>query len=38
MPCGQGAAKIMGLEHAADVVRSVVEEARKVLAVEIFER
>ena len=38
MPCGQGAAGIAGLEPAAEVVRRVVEEARKILAVDIFER
>jgi len=38
MPCGQGAAKIVRLEHAADVVHAIVDEARKVLSVEIFER
>jgi enoyl-[acyl-carrier protein] reductase II len=38
MPCGQGAGGIVGLEPAAEVVRRIVEEARKVLGVDIFER
>ncbi|HMC42337.1 MAG TPA: nitronate monooxygenase family protein [Acidimicrobiales bacterium] len=38
MPCGQGAAKITGLEPAADVVHRVVEEARKILTVDLFDR
>ena len=38
MPCGQGAARITRLEPAADVVRRVVEEARKILTVDIFDR
>ena len=31
MPCGQGAGSISSLEHAADVVTSVVAEAREVI-------
>jgi NAD(P)H-dependent flavin oxidoreductase YrpB (nitropropane dioxygenase family) len=38
MPCGQGAAKIVSLEPAAEIVRGVVEEARRVLTTEIYAR
>jgi NAD(P)H-dependent flavin oxidoreductase YrpB (nitropropane dioxygenase family) len=38
MPCGQGAAAIAGLEPAAEVVRRIVEEARKALAVDVYDR
>jgi hypothetical protein len=38
MPCGQGAAEITRLEPAADVVHRVVDEARKILTVALFDR
>jgi len=38
MPCGQGAAKITELEPAAAVVARVVDEARRILTVDLYER
>lgn len=38
MPCGQGAATVTAIEPAAEIVRRVVAEARRILTADVYDR